>query len=140
MSIPRILFVCVHNAGRSQMAEAILRHTSAQRDIEVISASAGTTGAGELNPICVMALEEIGIGVEGQVPKVLSPELIQRATKIISMGCGVDVEACPTKFVVTEDWGLDDPKGQPIEVVRVIRDQIQDRVAAMLDDLDVGKA
>jgi arsenate reductase len=122
------------------MAEAILRHVSQERGIEVVSSSAGTMGAGDLNPICVVALQEIGVSVEGQYPKVLSPELSKGASNVISMGCGVDAEACPTKFILTEDWGLDDPNGQPIEVVRTIRDQIRARVAALVDNLDVGKA
>ena len=122
------------------MAEAILRHVSNERGIEVVSSSAGTMGAGDLNPICVVALQEIGVTVVGQYPKVLTPELVKGATKVISMGCGVDAEACPTKFILTEDWGLDDPKGQPIEVVRTIRDHIRDRVAALVDNFDVGKA
>jgi arsenate reductase len=72
--------------------------------------------------------------MEGQAPKLLTPEMVARADRILSMGCGVDAEACPTRFVVTENWGLDDPAGQPIEVVRAIRDEIARRVDDLLRD------
>lgn len=132
-----VLFVCVHNAGRSQMAEAILRHEAALAGVEVVGVevvaeSAGTLGGGSLNPVAMAALEEIGVSREGLTPKALTAEMVARADRIVSMGCGVDAEACPAKFIVTEDWGLDDPAGQPIETVRPIRDEIVRRVRAML--------
>jgi arsenate reductase len=71
----------------------------------------------------------------GQTPKQLSPEMVARAERVVTMGCGVDAEACPARFIVTDDWGLDDPKGAPIEKVREIRDQIRGRVAKLLDEL-----
>jgi arsenate reductase len=77
-------------------------------------------------------MEEAGVPMEGQVPKALDQTMADRADRIISMGCGVDAAACPAKFLLTEDWGLDDPAGQPIETVREIRDQIRTRVVAML--------
>lgn len=130
-----VLFVCVHNSGRSQMAEALLRDLAGRRGIEVISTSAGTLGAGSLNPAAVQAMEEIGVSMVGQHPKQLTQTLADSADRIVSMGCGVDAEACPARFLVTEDWGLDDPAGQPIEVVRAIRDQIRERVQTLLDEI-----
>jgi arsenate reductase len=130
-----ILFVCVHNAGRSQMAEALLRHLALQKGITVVAQSAGTLGGGNLNPRAVEALTELGVSMEGCYPKALTQQLADGADRIISMGCGVDAEACPAKFLVTEDWGLDDPAGQPLDEVRRIRDQIQVRVKALIDEL-----
>jgi protein-tyrosine-phosphatase len=131
----RILFVCVHNSGRSQMAEALLRERARERGIEVASESAGTVGGTKLNPSAVAAMEELGISMEGQAPKLLTQPMADSADRIISMGCGVDAEACPAKFLLTEDWELDDPAGQPVEAVRPIRDEIDRRVGLLLDDL-----
>lgn len=130
----RFLFVCVHNAGRSQMAEALLNHRAKELGVDAVAESAGTAVGNALNPAAVEVLREIGISMEGQAPKLLTPEMVARADRILSMGCGVDAEACPTRFVVTEDWGLDDPAGQPIEVVRAIRDEIARRVDDLLRD------
>jgi arsenate reductase len=127
-----ILFVCVHNAGRSQMAEAWTRHLAAKQGLSIVAESAGTLGGGSLNPVAVAVMEEAGVPMGGQVPKALDQPMVDRADRIISMGCGVDAAACPAKFLLTEDWGLDDPAGQPVETVRVIRDQIKERVVAML--------
>lgn len=130
-----LLFVCVHNAGRSQMAEAMVNHLAKERGLDVRAASAGTVGGKVLNPTAVEVMAEIGISMEGQAPKFLTPTMVGKADEIISMGCGVDAEACPTKFLLTEDWGLDDPAGQPIERVREIRDQIKSFVEAKLEAL-----
>jgi arsenate reductase len=127
-----ILYVCVHKAGRSQMAEAITNHLAAERRLYVHAKSAGTVGGRDLNPQAIAVLDEIGISLAGHQPKFLTPEMVAEADQIISMGCGVDAEACPTKFLLTEDWDLDDPAGQPVEVVRVIRDQIVGRVKLLL--------
>jgi arsenate reductase (thioredoxin) len=127
-----ILYVCVHNAGRSQMAEAITNTLAAQMNLDVAAESAGTVGGNAINPAAVEVLSEIGITVAGQFPKLITQEMVNRASRIITMGCGVDAEACPARFLVTEDWGLDDPKGQGIDAVRVIRDQIIDRVKHLL--------
>jgi arsenate reductase len=83
----------------------------------------------------VEAMAEIGIDMSAAQPKQLSQEMVDEAARIITMGCGVDAEACPARFLVTEDWGLDDPAGQPIEVVRRVRDEIARRVAALLDEI-----
>lgn len=130
-----ILFVCVHNAGRSQMAEGLLRARARERGLAIEAASAGTLGGGSINPVAAEAMREIGIPLEGHIPKALTQEMADEANLIVSMGCGVDAAACPAKFMVTEDWGLDDPAGQSIEVVRVIRDQIRAHVDELLERL-----
>lgn len=131
-----MLFVCVHNAGRSQMAEAFLNALVTERGLVMRAESAGTLGAGTLNPIAVRAMEEIGITIATHVPKQLTEEMVARADMIVSMGSGVDAAACPAKFLVTEDWGLDDPAGQPLERVREIRDQIRAKVESLLGSMD----
>jgi arsenate reductase len=130
-----VLFVCVHNAGRSQMAEAIFNHKAKRRRLDVEAESAGTIATDQINPMVKQALAEIGVETDGLHPKQLTQDIADRAKRIISMGCGVDAEACPARFLVTEDWGLDDPAGQPIETVRAIRDQIQGLVGNLLDSM-----
>ena len=130
-----VLFVCVHNAGRSQMAEAFLRAMAKERGIAVTAASAGTLGGGSINPVVAEAMREVGVPLEGHYPKALTQAMADSADLIVSMGCGVDAEACPAKFLVAEDWGLDDPAGEPIERVREIRDQIRHRVDGLIDRL-----
>ncbi|MFI5385128.1 MAG: arsenate reductase ArsC [Fimbriimonadales bacterium] len=127
-----VLFVCTHNAGRSQMAEAFLQKLAAERGLSIRALSAGTVGGSRLNPMAVQAMAEIGIDMSGQEPKLLTQAMADEADRIITMGCGVDAAACPARFLVTEDWGLDDPAGRPIERVREIRDQIRDRVERLL--------
>ncbi|MBS1717069.1 MAG: arsenate reductase ArsC [Armatimonadetes bacterium] len=131
----KVLFVCVHNAGRSQMAQAFANHLAKKRGIPLEAESAGTVSGKTLNPMAVQAMEEIGISMQGQAPKLLTKQMVDEASRIISMGCGVDAEACPTRFMLTDDWGLDDPAGQPIEKVRVIRDEIKLRVERLLDEV-----
>lgn len=131
-----ILFVCVHNAGRSQMAEAFLRAMAKERGIAVIAASAGTLGGGSINPVVAEAMREVGVPLDGHYPKALTQAMADSADLIVSMGCGVDAEACPAKFLVAEDWGLDDPAGEHIERVREIRDQIRHRVDGLIDRLN----
>jgi arsenate reductase len=129
-----VLFVCVHNSGRSQMAEAMTNAFARNAGVSVRALSAGTVGGKDLNPMAVQAMGEIGISMAGQTPKIMKQEMIDHSDKIISMGCGVDADACPAKFILTEDWELDDPAGQPIEIVREIRDQIQRRVEMLLSE------
>lgn len=126
------LFVCVHNAGRSQMAEAFVNHYAALHGLSVRGRSAGTIGGKALNPMAVEAMREVGINMDDQLPKLLTQEMIDADTVVITMGCGVNAEACPARFLVSEDWGLDDPAGQLIEAVRAIRDQIHERVRKAL--------
>ena len=130
-----MLFVCVHNAGRSQMAEAFFNHLAQQRGLGSRAASAGTLGGGELNPVVVEAMAEVGVPLTGHVPKALTQTMADSADHVVSMGCGVDADACPAKFLLAEDWGLDDPKGLPLEAVRPIREAVRLRVEELLDRL-----
>jgi arsenate reductase len=131
-----VLFVCVHNAGRSQMAEAFVNHLARERGLAVRAESAGTIAGQTINPVAVEVMREAGISMDGQHPKQLTAEMADAADRVITMGCGVEAEACPARVrPMLEDWGLDDPKGQPIEVVRAIRDQIQERVETLLQEM-----
>ncbi len=130
-----ILYVCVHNAGRSQMAEALTNTLAKERGLAVRGLSAGTVAGTEINPSAITVMEEIGVSMAGQMPKMLTSEMGDGADRTITMGCGVDADACPARVRVTEDWGLDDPKGQPLEKVRAIRDEIKARVEAMLGEM-----
>ena len=124
----RVLFVCVHNSGRSQMAEAFARELSEGRlDAE----SAGTEPTTGLNPVVVEAMRERGLDITGQRPKLLTPEMASRADRVFTMGCYAD-GACPAFMLDAEDWALDDPHGQPIERVRAIRDDVEARVRALI--------
>jgi len=127
---PTVLFVCVHNAGRSQMAAGFMKTLGADR-VEVLSA--GSAPKDSINPIAVEAMKEVGIDISNNVPKVLTPEAVQESDAVITMGCG---DACPfypgKRY---EDWVLDDPAGQGIESVRIIRDEIKKRVEQLLSEL-----
>ena len=129
-SKPSVLFVCVHNAGRSQMAAGYLRELSQGR-IDV--RSAGSTPADQLNPIAVEAMAEEGIDITAAVPQVLTPETVQVSDVVITMGCGDVCPMYPGKRY--EDWELADPADQPLEAVRSIRDDIKDRVVQLIADL-----
>jgi len=131
----RVLFVCVHNAGRSQMAEAFTNVLAREMGRPVLGLSAGTEVGTRINPLAVEVMRELGISMDHQAPKPLTQALADSAVRIITMGCGVDATACPARIHLSEDWGLDDPAGQPIEKVREIRDQIRRRVEAMLREL-----
>jgi len=133
--VKTVLYVCVHNAGRSQMAEAFTNQLAQKRGIAVRGLSAGTVAGETINPTAVAVMQEIGISMAGQTPKQLTQEMADSADRVITMGCGVDAEACPARIHLSEDWGLDDPKGQPIEKVRAIRDEIKTRVKAMLTEI-----
>lgn len=130
-----ILFVCVHNAGRSQMAEAFTNHFAAKRGFAVRGLSAGTEGGAKINPQAIAAMAELGIPMTGQYPKRLTQEMADSADRIITMGCGVDAQTCPARFHLSEDWGLDDPKSATREQVRVIRDQIRLKVELLLSQV-----
>jgi len=126
-----VLFVCVHNAGRSQMAEAFFnRYASGFAE----AASAGTMPAGSVSPEAAAVMKEKGIDISSQQPKMLTAELLDRADRVVTMGCGVE-GVCPSVLVPAEDWGLDDPAGQPIEKVREIRDSIEARVKHLIEEL-----
>ena len=127
---PTVLFVCVHNAGRSQMAAGYLRELGGDR-VEVLSA--GSAPKDEINPVAVEAMAEQGIDIAGNTPKVLTTEAVKDSDVVITMGCG---DACPIfPGKRYEDWELTDPAGQPIDVVREVRDDIRGRVEALLQSL-----
>ena len=132
-----ILYVCVHNAGRSQMAEAITNHITATKGVPLKGLSAGTIAGDTINPVATQVMEEIGISMDGQHPKQLTQSMADSSDRVITMGCGVDDAACPARILISEDWGLDDPKGQPIEVVRSIRDQIKLKVEMLFDEMSL---
>nr|NLI49916.1 arsenate reductase ArsC [Propionibacterium sp.] len=125
--VPEILFVCVHNAGRSQMAAALAEHLSARR---VHVRSAGSRPVDEINPVAVQVLAERGIALTTAYPKPLTDTVVKAADVVITMGCGDTCPYYPGK--IYEDWDVADPQGQPIEVVRDIRDELQRRVTELL--------
>lgn len=127
---PTVLFVCVHNAGRSQMAAGYLRALSAGR-VEVLSA--GSEPAERLNPVAVAAMAEVGIDIAGEEPRVLTTDAVKESDVVITMGCGDTCPVFPGKRY--EDWDLTDPAGRPIEEVRIVRDEIRSRVEALLAEL-----
>ena len=128
---PTVLFVCVHNAGRSQMAAGFLQHLAGDR-VEVLSA--GSQPAETINPVAVEAMAEAGVDITASQPKLLSDDAVRESDVVITMGCG---DACPfypgKRY---EDWQLDDPAGQGIESVRPIRDEIRRRVEQLIAELD----
>lgn len=127
---PSVLFVCVHNAGRSQMAAAYVSHLSEGR-VEV--RSAGSAPADSINPVVADALAEVGIDISNEVPKVLTVDAVKQSDVVITMGCG---DACPVfPGKRYEDWQLADPAGQGLDAVRPIRDEIRARVVQLLSEL-----
>jgi arsenate reductase (thioredoxin) len=129
----RVLFVCVHNAGRSVMAEALFNQGAADDDH---ASSAGTIPGGPPHPEVVEAMREVGIDVAAHRGRLLTDEMVRAADRVITMGCAVDEAACPAiLYANVEDWGLPDPKGQSIERVREIRDEIARRVRELADQL-----
>jgi arsenate reductase (thioredoxin) len=132
--VPEVLFVCVHNAGRSQMAAGLLNQRA---EGKVHVQSAGSDPAHELNPGVVEAMREIGIDISQEFPKPLSDDFVRAADVVITMGCG---DACPIyPGKRYEDWELDDPAGQDLEAIRRIRDEIDLKVVALLDQLAASR-
>ncbi|MCL6628356.1 MAG: arsenate reductase ArsC [Armatimonadetes bacterium] len=137
--VKKVLFVCIHNSGRSQMAEAFANRLGAG----VIEAhSAGTAPADAINPDVVKAMQEIGYDMEGQYPKLMTNEMLDMADLVVTMGCGVNLDSaeqggavCPVVLVESEDWGLEDPRDKPIAEVRKIRDQVKTKVEELLEML-----
>ena len=129
-----VLFVCVHNSGRSQMAAAFFNLMAKGK---VKAFSAGTKPADTVNPAVVEAMREAGIDISDNKPQMLTIDLVEKAERMITMGCGEDTEAvCPAGFLETEDWALEDPHGKTIEEVRKIRDEVKRRVKKLIVDLD----
>ena len=135
MPKPSVLFVCVHNAGRSQMAAGWLAHLAGDA-VEV--RSAGSAPAEHVNPAAVAAMAEVGIDITSAHPKILTADAVQASDVVITMGCGDTCPIFPGKRY--EDWKLDDPAGQGIEAVRPIRDQIRTRIEGLLAELRVTVA
>ncbi|REE75578.1 arsenate reductase [Rhodococcus wratislaviensis] len=130
MTTPSVLFVCVHNAGRSQMAAGFLSHLAGDA-IEV--RSAGSAPAETVNAAAVEAMAEVGIDISDQTPKILTPDAVDTSDVVITMGCG---DACPVfPGVSYRDWALDDPAGKGVDAVRPIRDEIKARVEALIAEL-----
>ena len=130
LAAPEVLFVCVHNAGRSQMAAGLVRLRS---DGRIHVRSAGSDPADTINPAVLVAMDEIGVDMSEEFPKPLSDEVVRAADVVITMGCG---DACPIyPGKRYEDWVLEDPAGQNLETVRRIRDEIDERASALVDDL-----
>jgi protein-tyrosine-phosphatase len=129
------LFVCLHNAGRSQMSAALLEREAAGRHTAL---SAGTTPAEQVHPEVIQAMLELSIDLSGRVPQLLTHELAERADVVVTMGCG---DACPyvpgRRYI---DWDLPDPKGRPLAEVRAIRDDIATRIGGLVAELDDGAA
>jgi arsenate reductase len=128
-----ILFVCVQNSGRSQMAEAFFNDLVAGN---ARGLSAGTRPADKVNPAVVKVMKEVGIDISNNRPKLLTLETIEGASKMITMGCGADaVGICPANIIESEDWQLEDPKDKDVEKVREIRDEIKARVTELIKDI-----
>ncbi len=135
MSRPSVLFVCVHNAGRSQMAAGFLTHLAGDA-VEV--RSAGTAPADEVNPAVVEAMREVGVDLSAETPKVLTADAVQASDFVITMGCGDECPFFPGRTYL--DWELADPAGQGVEAVRPIRDEVRRRVDGLLEQLGVAAA
>lgn len=131
----KILFACVHNSGRSQMAEAFFNYMAKGR---VSAASAGTRPAAHVDRTVAEAMLEVGLDIRQQRPKPLTLEMIEGADRVITMSCGVE-EVCSASFIPTEDWEIEDPEGNPMEKVREIRDEIKARVAKLLSEIEEAK-
>jgi len=129
--VKNILFVCVGNSGRSQMAEAYFNHLAGEKGK---AQSAGTVPASRVDPLAVSLLNEDGINISSTEPKLLTQEMLDKADRVTTMGCGVE-GVCPAKWVATEDWGLEGPKGKPVKEIRKIRDEIKIRVKKLINEL-----
>ena len=128
-----VVFVCIGNSGRSQIAEAFFNYLAKGKTLAL---SAGTQPADKVNPVVIEAMQEVGIDISGNKPKMLTLEMVEKADRMITMGCGADAGGiCPASFIETEDWALEDPKGKPIAEVRKIRDEIKDRVTKLIERL-----
>lgn len=131
-SRPTVLFVCVHNAGRSQMAVGLVRKLAGDR---VVVRSAGSDPADRINPIAVEAMSEVGVDISAAIPKLLKTDAVREADVVVTMGCG---DACPVyPGKRHEDWQLEDPAGKDLAAVRRIRDEIERRVRGLLSELGV---
>lgn len=136
---PDVLFVCVHNAGRSQMAKALFNQKAAGAGLDLIADSAGTIPSKQVHPEVLTVMSELGIDLSDQRGKLLADEMIEHQPKVITMGCQVDAEACPSLVLdKLVDWGLPDPKGRPLDAVREIRDKIARRVDQLIAEMQAA--
>jgi arsenate reductase len=131
MEKKRVLFVCVHNSGRSQMAEAYFNHFAGEK---ASASSAGTQPASKINPIVVQVMREAGIDISHKIPKLLTFKMMGNTNRVITMGCGTE-GVCPASVVPMEDWQIEDPESKSIEEVRQIRDNIKNKVTALIKEL-----
>ncbi|MFC1958908.1 arsenate reductase ArsC [Chloroflexota bacterium] len=128
-----VLFVCVHNSGRSQMAEALFNQMAKGK---ARAHSAGTQPVDKVNSVVVQAMKEKGIDISRNKPKMLTMDMVEKAERIITMGCGAEAEAvCLASFIDTEDWALEDPAGKSLDQIRKIRDEIKERVIRLVEEL-----
>lgn len=133
---PDVLFVCVHNAGRSQIAKALFNAKAKEAGLDLTADSAGTIPSDRIHPEVVTVMRELGFDLSRDRSKLLTDEMIAHRPTVITMGCQVDAEACPSLVLEeVDDWGLLDPKGKPLDAVRKIRDEIAVRVDALLLEL-----
>ena len=131
-----VLFVCVHNAGRSQMARAIFDRQAQARGLPFRAASAGTAPATQVHAVVADIMQEQGFDLSAEQPQLLDNEMVDRARRVVTMGCAVDAATCPSLFIKdVVDWGLPDPAGRPASAVRSIRDEIAERVDRLLEEL-----
>jgi arsenate reductase len=135
--VKTILFVCIHNSGRSQMAEAFFNQLA---NGKAQALSAVTQPAEKVNPVVVKAMREVGIDISGNKPKALNMEMVEKADRMITMGCGAEAQGvCPASFIETEDWALEDPHDKSLEQVRKIRDEIKNRVKNLIEQIAPGQ-
>lgn len=130
-----VLFVCVHNAGRSQITAGFFNKLAQGKALGI---SAGTQPADKINPVVVEAMKEIGIDISNNIPQMLTLEMVEKADRMITMGCGADAEAvCPASLIEMEDWELNDPAGKSLPEVRKIRDEVQRRVEKLIREMKI---
>lgn len=127
----KVLFVCVHNSGRSQMAEAFFNRYAKGKAVAI---SAGTEPAEAVDPQVVEVMREVGIDLSTKKPKKLVVEMLDDVDRVVTMGCGVE-GVCPASFITTEDWGLEDPSGKPLAQVREIRNRIESKVRSLVSEI-----
>jgi arsenate reductase len=131
MDMKKVLFVCVHNSGRSQMAEAFFNQLGGKK---IIASSAGTQPADQIDPVVAYVMREKELDISRQIPRKLTAEMLDDTDGIISMGCGIE-EACPAHLVPMDDWGIEDPAGKTAEKVREIRDIIKNKVETLIKEM-----
>ena len=129
---PIVLFVCVHNSGRSQMGEAFFNYLAKVSRNTAVAYSAGTQPGVRVNPTVVLAMAELAMDLSQKQPALLTQDMLDSSQRVITMGCNVE-ESCPANMVVTEDWALEDPKDKPLEKVIEIRDEVKRRVEELID-------